>query len=67
MNKLAFGIFILTFLTLIPAPAYAYLDPGTGGMLLQIIIGAIAGVGVALKMYWHRINAFFGSFRKDKS
>jgi hypothetical protein len=37
-------------------PAYAYLDPGTGSMLIQGIIGAVAAVGVALKLYWHKIK-----------
>ena len=29
-------------------PAFAYLDPGTGSMLLQVILGGIAAVGVAI-------------------
>ena len=38
----------------------AYLDPGSGSMLLQILLGGIAGVAVAGKMYWQRIKAKFG-------
>jgi hypothetical protein len=41
------------------APAYAYLDPGTGSALIQGVIAAIAAVGVTLKLYWHRIKKFF--------
>ena len=26
--------------------AYAYIDPGTGGIILQVIIGAIATIGI---------------------
>ena len=40
-------------------PAHAYLDPGTGSMLIQGIIGAIAAVGVTLKLYWHKIKLLF--------
>lgn len=40
--------------------AQAYLDPGAGSMLLQVILGGAAAVGVALKLYWHRILAIFG-------
>lgn len=47
-------------------PAYAYLDPGTGSMLIQGIIGAIAAVGVTLKLYWHKIKLII-SGRKTKS
>ena len=42
------------------APAYAYLDPGTGSMLLQLLLGGFAGVLVVGKLYWHRIKAFVG-------
>ena len=41
-------------------PAHAYIDPGTGSALIQGLIGAIAAVGVTLKLYWHRIVNFLG-------
>ena len=44
--------------------AVAYLDPGTGSMLLQVILGGIAAVGVAVKLYWHRLRAAFGMAKK---
>ena len=34
---------------------FAYLDPGTGSMLVQLLVGGVAAVGVALKLYWHRV------------
>ena len=43
-----------------PAPAHAYVDPGTGSFVLQGIIAAVVGVGVALKMFWGRIRERFG-------
>jgi len=49
-----------------PAQAYAYLDPGTGSMILQGIIGGMAAAAVVAKLYWHRLLRFFG-FRKDSS
>ena len=48
----------------VSTPAFAYLDPGTGSMVLQIILGGFAAIGVALKLYWYRIKAFFG-FKSD--
>jgi len=42
------------------APAYAYLDPGTGSMILQGIIAGLALAGVTLRHYWYRIMSFFG-------
>ncbi len=44
----------------IAPPAYAYLDPGTGSMLLQMLLGGVAGARVVGKLYGHRIEAFFG-------
>ena len=33
----------------------AYLDPGTGSMLLQALVGGVAAVGVMGKLYWRRL------------
>lgn len=41
------------------APAYAYLDPTTGSILLQGLLAGIAGVVVVLRLYWARVKAFF--------
>jgi len=50
----------------VPASAFAYLDPGTGSMILQGIIAALAGAAVTLKLYWYRIRSLFFRRRKDK-
>jgi hypothetical protein len=46
-------------------PTLAYLDPGTGSMLLQIIAGGVAAVGVSLKMFWRRLP-FVGRKRAEQ-
>ena len=51
---------IVFVLALAPVPALAYLDPGTGSMLLQVILGGVAAVGVAVKLFWYRIIRFLG-------
>ena len=35
----------------------AYLDPGSGSMLLQMAAAGLAAVGVTAKLYWHRIKS----------
>jgi hypothetical protein len=40
----------------VSSPAHAYIDPGTGSLIIQSIIGAIAAVGVTLKLYWHKLK-----------
>ena len=46
--------------------AVAYLDPGTGSMLLQVILGGIAAVAVAFKLYWHKLRAALGMAKKEQ-
>lgn len=45
-------------------PAEAYLDPGSGSMLLQVILGGVAGVAVIAKLYWGRLLALLGIRRE---
>jgi hypothetical protein len=56
---------ISILLLLVFTDAFAYLDPGTGSMLLQVILGGVAAVGVAIKLYWHKIRAALGMARKE--
>ncbi len=46
-------------------PAHAYLDPTTGGLLLQVILGGLAGVALALKLFWHRILGLLGIKKRE--
>ena len=41
-----------------------YIDPASGSMLLQIILGGAAAVAVAFKMQWRRLLRFV-HLRKD--
>jgi hypothetical protein len=36
-------------------PSPAYIDPGSGSLLLQIILGGVAAVGVTAKLTWRRV------------
>jgi hypothetical protein len=46
-------------LVLYPSDAQAYLDAGTGSMLVQILAAGIAGAAVVAKLYWRRLKGFF--------
>jgi hypothetical protein len=41
--------------------AFAYLDPGSGSMLLQLLFGGVAGLAVIIKLYW---KSFVGLLRR---
>ena len=45
-------------------PAYAYLDPGTGSIIIQSLIAALAAGFYIIKMYWYRLKTVFG-FNKE--
>ena len=45
-------------------PAHAYLDPGSGSLILQGIIAGIAAISVVAKIYWHRLLGFL-NLKKD--
>lgn len=56
-------IFVLVF----SRHAYAYLDPGTGSYMLQILVATFAAAFFAVKHYWTQIKAFINSlFKRDK-
>ena len=39
--------------------AQAYLDPGSGSYMLQILLGTLVAGFFAIKHYWHRLKYFF--------
>ena len=41
------------------SPAHAYLDPGTGSMLISAVLGVAAALALAVKMFWYRLVGFF--------
>lgn len=41
------------------APAYAYLDPGTGSLLLQGLIATIAAGAATVSIYWGKVRSYF--------
>jgi hypothetical protein len=50
-------IALLTAICLLMAsPAYAYVDPGAGSMLVQLITGGVAGALVLLRLFWNRLR-----------
>ena len=61
MNK-----FILLILFFTVTPVYAYLDPGTGTVIFQGIVGALAALAITVKLYWYRILRYLGIKRKPE-
>jgi hypothetical protein len=66
MREMVFVTLILYIFILSTCPAYAYLDPGTGSMVLQLVLGGIAGIAILGKLFWNRFKALF-HFGKHKN
>ncbi len=43
-----------------------YLDPGTGSVILQVVLGAIFSVGLVAKLFWGKITAAFKKKGKEE-
>jgi hypothetical protein len=65
MKGLKLAVLCLGILLFLTRPAHAYLDPGSGSMVLQLLLGGVAALGVVIKLFWHRILHLFG-IRKDE-
>jgi hypothetical protein len=58
------GALILIF----SSEASAYIDPGTGSFLLQMLIAGIVGAGFAIGIFWRSVKGFFARlFRRRPS
>ena len=62
MKKILVTSFI--FIIFINNNAFAYLDPGTGSIILQALVGAIAAGATYCSMYWQKIKNFFNKKNK---
>jgi len=49
-------------------PAYAYLDPGSGSYIFQLIVASLIGILFAVRLFWGKIKMFFKNiFSKQDS
>ncbi|MFY0644761.1 MAG: hypothetical protein JXR19_09880 [Bacteroidia bacterium] len=58
MNSKKVLLFLILSISIVPS-TFAYLDPGSGSYIVQMIIAGILGGFYALKLYWVRIMNFF--------
>ena len=67
MKKIFWSIAMIAALLALPQTASAYLDPGTGSMLLQGLIALVGGVMTAIGLYWRTVKGFLHRMRHRKS
>jgi hypothetical protein len=56
---------LVVLLLTTPDPLPAYVDPGSGSFLVQMLIAGVLGASVTLKTFWKQIKSHFR--RSDSS
>ena len=66
-----FLVYNIIAIFLIVTNAYAYLDPGTGSIILQAILGFIAATVASISIYWTKfkiiLKKIFSKKRNQKN
>lgn len=65
--KKATLVLVLYFVWMSQAQVDAYLDPGSGSMLVQLLLGGVAGAAVIMKLGWERFRDMFRSSKTDNT
>jgi len=66
-RKLFSGLFlIVVFQVILSQNAFAYLDPGTGSYVYQVLVAAIIGGLFTIKTFWRKIMNFFEKILSNK-
>jgi hypothetical protein len=44
-----------------------YIDPGSGSVILQVLLGALLSIAVVIRLFWGKIKALFGKTNPEQS
>ena len=69
-RPIRFAVWSGAILTIMTQPAYAYIDPGLGSLLVQSLVAGLLAVGVAWAGFKMKVMGFFnrrknGTERKE--
>ncbi|HET7619548.1 MAG TPA: hypothetical protein VFK20_13660 [Vicinamibacterales bacterium] len=62
---LSLALLVVWCLVMSERDALAYMDPGSGSMLLQLVLGGVAGLVLIGKLYWQKFLTLIGIRRHD--
>lgn len=67
-SRFSYVLALLLYVVLIVdvRPAFAYVDPGAGSMMLQALLGGVAGLAVIGRLGWHRVKQMLRGGNPDK-
>ena len=66
-KKINFVLLICLFLIIFPRNSFAYLDPGTGSIILQAIAAIFAGIVTWMSFFKNKIKEYFIKIFSKKS
>ncbi len=46
---------------------HPYLDPGSGSILIQLLLAGLLGAGILLRAFWSRIVKLFGRNKPEQT
>ncbi|MEH6588618.1 MAG: hypothetical protein V7746_00095 [Halioglobus sp.] len=50
---------LLLALAIMPLPAFAYIDPGSGSAIMSAVIGFVVASWLLVKTYWYKLKSLF--------
>ena len=53
-----FLIALVAVLFVFPQPAWAYLDPVSGSIIWQVVVGGLLAAAATIRLYWSKIRSF---------
>ena len=60
-----FSLVIVVIMVVYAALAFAYIDPGTGSYIFQMLIAFILGAAFTVKIFWNRIKGYWGAKKEN--
>lgn len=67
MNKIITLFIVCLYFFVFSKEAHAYIDPGTGTYIMQLIVAFIIGGVFFIKTYWRKIQTFLANFFSKQS
>ncbi|WP_236864513.1 hypothetical protein [Candidatus Hydrogenosomobacter endosymbioticus] len=65
---MVFAVLLVLFVMFaFSADAHAYIDPSTGGILVQLLVGGVVGAMAVLRLCWGNVKNFFSKVFCRKS
>jgi hypothetical protein len=62
----AFAAAMFLLISSLQGDLHAYLDPGTGSVAVQLILGGLVAALAAVRLYWGRVKGFFRRTREPE-